>query len=86
MDRIELIQCSLRCFAFGLAGLVPVFGTPFSVLAILEYRTVMLGRGNQWNPAGRYLTAGYLLAGLGLLVSLLIFGLVFAAILHYLSS
>jgi hypothetical protein len=85
MGRIELIERSLRCFAFGLASLIPVFGIPMAVLAVLQFRTVALGRGREWNPADRYLLWGFLFAGLGLLLSSLVFGLIMLAVLEYLS-
>jgi hypothetical protein len=86
MDRIEITERSLRCFGFGLASLIPFLGIPMAVLAILQYRTVVLGRRQEWNPADRYLMAGFLLAGTGLLVSSLIFGLTMLAVLEYISK
>ena len=86
MDRIEIIERSLRCFGFGIASLIPVFGIPMAVLAIAQYRTVVLGRRQEWNPADRYLMAGFLLAGAGLLISSLIFGLAMLVILEFLSQ
>jgi hypothetical protein len=85
MDRIELIERSLRCFAFGVAGLVPVFGLPMAVIAVLQFRTVALSRGQEWNPANRYLTAGFVCAGVGLLISTLVFGVVMYGLLEFLT-
>ena len=57
-----------------------------AVLAISQYRSVALGGKREWNPADRYLLAGYLLAGLGLLCSLIIFGITMFVVLEYLSG
>ncbi|MDB6108630.1 MAG: hypothetical protein JWR69_380 [Pedosphaera sp.] len=85
MDRIKLIESSLRCFAMGLVGLVPVLGMPIAVLALLQFRKAILHQGGQWNPAGNYLIWGAVCGGLGLLISTLVFGLVMYAILNSLS-
>jgi hypothetical protein len=74
MDRKKLIESSLRCFAMGLMGLVPVLGMPLAVLALLHFRRAILHQGGQWNPAGNYLLWGVICGGLGLLTSTLIFG------------
>jgi hypothetical protein len=67
-----MIEGSLRCFAFGLPGLLPVIGIPMAVLALLEYHRVRRGRGEQWNPADRYLFWGGVCARMGLALFLLV--------------
>ncbi len=86
MDQIEIVRRSLRCFIAGLFGIVPLLGLPGALIALLEYRAVTLRRGQLWNPAERYLFGGAVLAGLGLLEVLLIFGLVLFRVLEYLGS
>jgi hypothetical protein len=66
MTKIEMMERSLRCFAFGLLGLLPVIGIPMAVISLVNYRRVIRGRGNQWNPAHRYLFWGGLCARMGL--------------------
>ena len=74
MDRIETINGSLRCFVFGLLSLVPLLGIPLGVLALLHFRRVAVENGSGWNPARIYLWWGFVLGGMGLLASLLLFG------------
>jgi hypothetical protein len=51
----------------GLAGLLPVVGLPFAVVAIFDFKRVRSGGGAAWNPASGYLKAGLALGVLGLL-------------------
>ena len=51
----ELIEGSLRCFAYGLIGLLPVIGIPMAVFSAFQYSRVKRGQGEMWNPAQRYL-------------------------------
>ncbi len=65
MDKIELIQRSLRAFGFGLPGIVPFLGTPFAIIALVQNsRIKRRGRG-LWNPAARYLFWGVICARFG---------------------
>ena len=73
LDKIQLIERSLRCFYLGLPGVVPVFGLPFAVAALGEYLRVTRRKNNSWNPARNYLHSGTVAAALGLLLSLLFF-------------
>jgi hypothetical protein len=86
MDQIKLIESSIRCFALGLLGLVPVLGLPMAVLAVLHFRRAILHQAGRWNPAGNYLVWGGVFGSLGLLISALIFGLVMYEVLKFLSS
>ena len=69
-DRILLIERSLRCFVFGLLSLVPLVGLGPAVLAIRMHFKTRAGNAGEWNPAQRYVRAGYGLAWLGTLLSL----------------
>jgi hypothetical protein len=62
MDRGELIDRSLRCFALAVLGLIPVFGLATAFLARREYLLVRSGGRESWNPARRYWIWGGLLA------------------------
>lgn len=71
-DKVQVIERSLRCFAFGITGLLPVIGVPFAVIALNNFTQVKRHKGSIWNPAGRYLGTGALCATAGLGLSLLI--------------
>jgi hypothetical protein len=58
MDKVDAIQCSLRCFTVGLFGLLPLLGIPFAIVALANYFKVRRGFAGQWNPAQRYLRWG----------------------------
>ena len=81
MDKIRIIERSLRCYIFGWLSLLPIVGFAFGPLALLAYRSVRIEAGREWNPAGRYLKCGAVLACLGLLLYVLLSGLVFISIL-----
>ena len=51
MDKVEVIQRSLRCFTLGLFGILPVLGIPFAVMALSNYFQVKRIAGAHWNPA-----------------------------------
>ena len=72
MDRIEVIQRSLRCFTLGLIGILPLLGVPFALLALDNFRQVKRGLGTQWNPARTYLRWGLATAISGLLLSVVL--------------
>lgn len=78
MDKVRVIERSLRCCAFGWLALIPIFGIPTGVLAILVYKQVRREVGQEWNPARKYLVVGCALAIVGLSCSLLLLqGLLF---------
>jgi len=70
MDKVELIQRSLRCFTLGVLGVLPVVGLPFAVMALTNYFAVQRTSGAQWNPAHTYLTWGLATAVSGLFLTL----------------
>jgi len=72
MEKIEVIQRSLRCFTLGLIGLLPGLGIPFAVMALANYFQVQSGIGVQWNPAQQYLTWGMATALSGLFLTLVL--------------
>jgi hypothetical protein len=70
-DRINLIERSLRCFAYGCLSLIPLVGLGFAILAVRKHLKVWAdGSKGEWNPARVYLHMGFSLAWLGGLVSL----------------
>ncbi len=72
MSKIEMMERSLRCFAYGLISLLPVIGIPMAVLSLVQYRRVKRGQGDMWNPAHRCLFWGGVCARMGLTLFLLI--------------
>ena len=72
LDKIDLIQSSLRCFACGIIGLLPFIGIPFAVAAIWDFRRIFFGKSNLWNPAEPYLRVGMACGTAGILLDLLI--------------
>ena len=68
--RIQIIERSIRCFVFGLLGLLPGIGLPFAVGALAYYRDVKGGQNSAWNPARSYLLWGIICAIAGLLLTL----------------
>lgn len=79
-EKIHLIESSLRCFIFGLVGLVPVLGLPFVLFAFAAFLKVIAANSRMWNPARYYLFAGLGLASAGALISLGISVLIAAVI------
>lgn len=73
MDKVEMIQLSLRCFTLGLIGLLPVLGIPFAVIAVSNYFRVRRLVGGQWNPAQTYLAWGLATALSGLFLTVVAF-------------
>jgi hypothetical protein len=71
-DKVQVIERSLRCFTFGVVGLLPVIGVPFALIALGNFTQVKRRKGSIWNPAGRYLGTGALCATAGLGLTFLI--------------
>ena len=65
LHRIQVIEGSLRCFAYGLMSLVPVLGVAASLITFQEYGSTRSQAGPDWNPARRYLVLGYVLGWFG---------------------
>lgn len=75
MEKIRLIEGSLKTLGLGWYSLIPVAGVFFAVGTIMIFaRTITFAEG-QWNPAKAHLLAGMALA----LLSLLGHGLLLAA-------
>ncbi len=70
-QRVEVIEDSLRCFAYGWLSCVPVLGVAYLFPALRRF--VRAGRlAAAWNPARGYLAAGLALVGIGWLLALTI--------------
>ncbi len=75
------MECSLRCFVFGLISLVPVLGVPAALIALYLFTQGHTAAVDEWNPAERYLQGGRFFALTGLLVTLLTLLVVTAVVL-----
>lgn len=69
MDQVQIIENSLRCFGWGMVGLLPVVGLPGNVMALLWHFRVRRHTGARWNPAKAWLKAGGFAGGWGLLLN-----------------
>lgn len=76
-ERIQTIENSLRCFAWGWSALIPFFGIPALVIALIRFRGIVPW---VWNPAKSHAIAGLILATIGAVLSGLEFLLLGAAI------
>ena len=76
MDKVLVIQRSLRCFTLGLFGIIPGLGIPFAIAALANYFHVKGLVGEHWNPAQTYLTWGLATALCGLFLNVVIVGIV----------
>jgi uncharacterized BrkB/YihY/UPF0761 family membrane protein len=53
-DRVGIIRRSLRCLAFGIAGVIPFIGFVPALLAMRLYRQVAGETGEHWSHALMY--------------------------------
>lgn len=82
MDKVELIETSMRAFYFGVPGIIPFLGTPFGIFAILHNARIKQSARSEWNPAQGYLFWGVVCARIGLTLTL-IFTLVVVTVLLF---
>lgn len=66
-DKIVMLKGSMRCFAFGLLGLLPGLGLPFAMLALWNAIRVRALEREYWNAAKPYRIWGVILAVLGII-------------------
>jgi len=76
-----VIEGSLRCFACGFVGLVPLLGVPFILLANRAYLRSGKDRSCAWNPARRYRRVGHGLTCVGAFLQVLAIGSLVLAVL-----
>ena len=55
IDMVRVIRRSIRCFVFGVIGLVPLFGAGFAYQALRLRRAVSLDLEDGWKPPPVYL-------------------------------
>jgi hypothetical protein len=63
--KIQMLKSSMRCFTYGLLGLLPVFGLPFALAALLLSGRVRLQEKLFWNAARPYRIWGVVCAAFG---------------------
>jgi hypothetical protein len=63
--KIQLLNSSLRCFVFGLLGLIPVIGLPFALAALWISGRTRAKEKQMWNAARSYRTWGVVCAAGG---------------------
>jgi len=83
MQRIQLIEGSLRSFTLSWFSLIPFVGLAFALFTLDSCSTVRTQLGEGWNPAQRYLIAAYWLAWGGIVLSLLSLALCGTLLLKY---
>jgi hypothetical protein len=63
--KIKMLKGSLRCFVFGLLGLVPVLGLPYAISALWLSGRVRKQEKYFWNAAKPYRIWGVVCAAIG---------------------
>ena len=63
--KIRMLQNSMRCFVYGLLGLLPVIGLPFAFAALVCSGKVRAGQKKYWNAARPYWIWGVVCAAAG---------------------
>ena len=66
--KIQMLQGSLRCFVFGLLGLLPVIGLPFALAALWVSGRVRVKEKLFWNAARPYRLWGIACAAFGAVI------------------
>ena len=74
--KIQMLNGSMRCFVFGLLGLIPVIGLPFAIAALWISGRVRVKEKQMWNAARPYRIWGAVCAAGGTLFWLFIVGLI----------
>lgn len=72
MDRVQIIERTLRCYRAGWWSLLPVIGLAPAMVAFYDFARVRAATRNDWNPAGTQLRVGFALATIGASLSLLL--------------
>jgi hypothetical protein len=85
--KIQMIKSSIKCFAFGLLGLLPIIGLPFALAALWISGHVRVKEKQFWNAARHYRIWGVVCAAIGAVVWSVVDGLLIAdSISRYISS
>jgi hypothetical protein len=63
--KIRMLKSSMRCFVFGLLGLIPLVGLPFALSALWISGRVRVKEKQLWNAARPYRIWGLVCAAVG---------------------
>ena len=63
--KIRMLNSSMRCFVFGLLGLIPVIGLPFALAALWLSGRARAKEKQMWNVARPYRVWGVVCAAGG---------------------
>ena len=63
--KIQMLNGSMRCFVFGLLGLLPFVGLPFGLAALWISGRVRVKEKQFWNAARPYRILGVVCATVG---------------------
>jgi hypothetical protein len=74
--KITMLNRSMRCFVFGLLGLLPAIGLPFAFAALWIAGQVRVQEKEMWNAAKPYRVWGVICAIVGTLFWFLIVALI----------
>jgi hypothetical protein len=66
-EKIKMLKGSMRCFIFGMLGLLPVIGLPFALGALWVSGGVRAKEKKFWNAARPYRLWGIVCAAFGAL-------------------
>jgi hypothetical protein len=85
--KIKMLKSSMRCFIYGLLGLLPVIGLPFAIVALWLSGRVRAREKLFWNAAKPYRIWGVACAALGAVIwSVVDTFLIYHAFNNYTSS
>ena len=70
--KIAMIKSSLRCFVFGLFGLLPGVGLPLAILALWNGGRARVSEKKYWNAARPYRIWGTIAASVGTILWILV--------------
>jgi hypothetical protein len=76
MAKVVMIEASWRCFVFGLIGLLPIIGLPFSILALWNGGRARVREKQYWNPAKVYRNWGVICAAIGMVIWVIVGALI----------
>jgi len=63
--KIQMLNSSMRCFVFGMLGLIPLIGLPFALAALWISGCVRAKEKQLWNAARPYRIWGVVCAAGG---------------------
>jgi hypothetical protein len=76
--KIQMLKSSLRCFTFGVLGLIPLIGLPFALAALWISGRVRVKEKLFWNAARPYRIWGVVCAAVGTILWLGILAIIVA--------